>query len=158
MPSTPAQPDAKTVAGKCPAARKRKHIRHPARPRRKREPLIFPSSTTHPEPLSLREMRKLRVKTNYLVPVSEIARVCQEILRGMEPGKQVDRFLKLKIEPQAIALLQKEAEIFVVNKFSAAGACAGHAGRTTMSLEDLQVVDEVHGIFEKLGRSFGAKI
>lgn len=63
-------------------------------------------------------MRKLRLKTRYLVPVSEIARVCQEILRGMEPGRQVDHFLKLKIEPEALGLLQREAEIFIVSKFS----------------------------------------
>ncbi|RSL70327.1 hypothetical protein CEP54_001857 [Fusarium duplospermum] len=157
MPSTPpTQQDPKAVAGKRPPTRKRKQIRRSPQPRPKRARLIPPLSMTHPELLSLRDMRKLRIKTGFLVPVSEIARVCQEMLRGMGPGWQVDHFLEFQIEPEALSLIQREAERFVIEKFTAAKTCAGHAGRTTMQVKDLQAVDMIHGMFKELGRSFGA--
>ncbi|RSL75024.1 hypothetical protein CEP51_011250 [Fusarium floridanum] len=154
MPSTPpAQQVPKATTGKRPPTRKRKKIRRSPQPRPRSARFIPPWTMTHPEPLSLRDMRKLRIETGFLIPVSEIARVCQMMLRRMEPGWQVDHFLEFQIKPRALSLLQKEAERFIIKRFTSANNFAERAGRTTVEVWDLQRADELRQMFKQLGIS-----
>ncbi|RSM07354.1 hypothetical protein CDV31_008628 [Fusarium ambrosium] len=154
MPSTPpAQQVPKAITGKRPPTRKRKKIRRSHQPRPRSARFIPPWTMTHPEPLSLRDMRKLRIETGSLIPVSEIARVCQMMLRRMEPGWQVDHFLEFQIKPRALSLLQKEAERFIIKRFTSANNFAERAGRTTVEVWDLQRADELRQMFKQLGIS-----
>ncbi|RMJ09051.1 hypothetical protein CDV36_011319 [Fusarium kuroshium] len=152
MPSTPpAQQVPKATTGKRPPTRKRKRIRRSPQPRPRSARFIPPWTMTHPEPLSLRDMRKLRIETGSLIPVSEIARVCQMMLRRMEPGWQVDHFLEFQIKPRALSLLQKEAERFIIEWFTSANAFAEPVGRTTIKVRNAEVVAEARRMFKELG-------
>ncbi|RSL48613.1 hypothetical protein CEP53_009477 [Fusarium sp. AF-6] len=134
MPSTPpAQQVPKATTGKRPPT--------PASPKER---------TFHPS-LDHDPSRKLRIETGSLIPVSEIARVCQMMLRRMEPGWQVDHFLEFQIKPRALSLLQKEAERFIIKWFTSANNFAKRTDRTTIEVRDFKMVVEVHRMFKQLG-------
>ncbi|RSL96009.1 hypothetical protein CEP52_011715 [Fusarium oligoseptatum] len=134
LSTPPAQQVPKATTGKRPPTRKRKRIRRSPQPRPRSARFIPPWTMTHPEPLSLRDMRNVPDDAT-----THGARMA------------VDHFLEFQIKPRALSLLQKEAERFIIKRFTSANNFAERMGRTTIEVQDVKRADELREMFKQLG-------
>ncbi|RPA88364.1 hypothetical protein L873DRAFT_1726425, partial [Choiromyces venosus 120613-1] len=90
--------------------------------------------------LAMAEIVKHRRDGGYLVPKAPFYRLCQEIVAVL-PLQQ-----RLRWQRSAVECLQVAAEEFLVMNMAAGALGAAHAGRVTLMVTDLKLVDDVMNV------------
>lgn len=100
---------------------------NPAPNRRKSK---FPIKTQDP---CLREIYKLQLSTNLLIPKLPFSRMIRELLHEHSISTT-------RITPTALTCLQESSEMYLVNLFADSYRCTLHRERVTLAVKDLQLV------------------
>lgn len=89
-----------------------------------------------PGTVALREVRRYQKSTELLIPEAPLNRLVREITQNM--GKE-----ELRYQSTAILALQEASEAYMVGLFERADRYRVHAGRETVSEQDLKLAKEV---------------
>ena len=85
-----------------------------------------------PNPKRLAEVRKLQKSVEFITSTAAFGRITREVMATFKHG--------LRLQPKATEAIQTASEDFLHKLFRQAECLAAHAGRNTITVEDLQMV------------------
>lgn len=91
-----------------------------------------------PGTVALREVKRYQKSTDLLIPQVCLNRLIREVTQ--EIGKEQDKE-DLRYQSTAILALQEASEAYLVSLFETADKCRIHAGRETVTCEDLKLAN-----------------
>ena len=120
--------------GKCPRPRISRKKAVPGRGGVKR------SRRWRPGTVALREIRKYQLGTDTLIPKRSFQRLIKEITQNLFPT------VHYRFQSASLLALQVCAEDFLIERLSDTQIAAIHAGRQTIKVQDMQLVNYYKGI------------
>ena len=90
-----------------------------------------------PGQLALKEIRRYQNSTKLLIRKLPFQRLVKEIIQGKDSD--------LRVQTEALHLLQEAAEAYLVSLFEDTNICAVHAKRVTIMPKDLQLATRLRG-------------
>lgn len=92
----------------------------------------------------LRDIRRLQLNTNFLIPKLAFARVVREIMQERIANDDAYR-----IQSLALAALQETTELYLTHYFEDSYKCTFHGNRITLKPKDMQLVKTLRSRFEE---------
>ena len=97
-----------------------------------------------PGTVSLREIRKYQSSTDTLIPKRSFQRLVREITHDLFPTENY------RFQSAVLLTLQVGTEDFLVERLSDTQIAAIHAGRQTIRVQDMQLVNYYKGITDRV--------
>lgn len=91
----------------------------------------------------LRDIRKLQLNTNFVIPKLPFARLIREIMQERVGGDN-----SYRIQTLALAALQEATEMYMTHYFEDSYKCTFHGNRITLKTKDMQLVKSLRCRFE----------